>query len=415
MNNEDKSKRITELSDSDFLSFLYAEREREESQNNYQGWNLWAIGGAIIAVVCAAYSLSRNNMDIDFVQTLYLLSGIVSFVMCYRPFLMILMIIAGRERSVDDSKVKKLKDVFPILYVFLALISSIGFAIILPMVDKSSSNINLISILWTGSAILNIILVVVRVLYKEKLVKTNPISISYVNIKFGRIIDALIACVLCFIWTYSFRKVTGPIWGSPNFELAVCLAAILFLFYFGANILKDVKKTSEIDVLLDEYLYKGVDKDIICKKLIINRMGYSVLEVCAYELGILKKSVATLEEHKSKINDLNGILDDGSFDVNRMQDYIEELKISDSFARCLDNAKTLLDKLNQILNLNVSMVKGGEYQYVSSEVNSIVESLKSYMNLYNIVERKLSTWMQVYYCEKYGGLCVEDCPHRHDK
>lgn len=43
---EEKQKnRITELSDSEFLSFLYTEREREHSLNQYQGWNIWAIVG----------------------------------------------------------------------------------------------------------------------------------------------------------------------------------------------------------------------------------------------------------------------------------------------------------------------------------------------------------------------------------
>lgn len=38
---KNKSNRITELPDSEFLSFLYSERNREEGLANYQGWNLW--------------------------------------------------------------------------------------------------------------------------------------------------------------------------------------------------------------------------------------------------------------------------------------------------------------------------------------------------------------------------------------
>ena len=37
-----KKNRITELQDSEFLSFLYSERDREEGLVTYQGWNLWA-------------------------------------------------------------------------------------------------------------------------------------------------------------------------------------------------------------------------------------------------------------------------------------------------------------------------------------------------------------------------------------
>jgi len=49
--------KVTELSDAEFLSYLYAERDREESLNSYQGWNSWAVVGASITVVCAAYGI----------------------------------------------------------------------------------------------------------------------------------------------------------------------------------------------------------------------------------------------------------------------------------------------------------------------------------------------------------------------
>ena len=50
-----KIHKLAEMSDAEFLSFLYSEREREESLNSYQGWNLWAAVGAMITVACAAY------------------------------------------------------------------------------------------------------------------------------------------------------------------------------------------------------------------------------------------------------------------------------------------------------------------------------------------------------------------------
>lgn len=42
-----KKSGITDLSDSEFLSFLYSERDRENSLSQYQGWNYWALVGAI--------------------------------------------------------------------------------------------------------------------------------------------------------------------------------------------------------------------------------------------------------------------------------------------------------------------------------------------------------------------------------
>ena len=59
---KNKSNRITELSDSEFLSFLYSERDREESLNHFQGWNIWAVIGAMITVICTAYSIRCNHL-----------------------------------------------------------------------------------------------------------------------------------------------------------------------------------------------------------------------------------------------------------------------------------------------------------------------------------------------------------------
>ena len=50
-----KRTEIYELPDGEFLSFLYSERDRENSLRQYQGWNIWALVGAISTVVVAGY------------------------------------------------------------------------------------------------------------------------------------------------------------------------------------------------------------------------------------------------------------------------------------------------------------------------------------------------------------------------
>lgn len=58
---KNKSNRITELPDSDYLSFLYSERDREEKLATYQGWNLWAIAIAMVTVICTLYGISCKH------------------------------------------------------------------------------------------------------------------------------------------------------------------------------------------------------------------------------------------------------------------------------------------------------------------------------------------------------------------
>ena len=92
---------LVDLSDAEFLAFLYSEREREKSMSQYQGWNLWALFGAIITVVIAGYQLLKDNLSaISWSQVMYLISGILAFVLCYRP----VALFFGRERGVDAHK-----------------------------------------------------------------------------------------------------------------------------------------------------------------------------------------------------------------------------------------------------------------------------------------------------------------------
>lgn len=52
----DKNHKIWESSDSEFLSFLYAERDRENAMASAWGINFWVVGAAILCLLGYAYS-----------------------------------------------------------------------------------------------------------------------------------------------------------------------------------------------------------------------------------------------------------------------------------------------------------------------------------------------------------------------
>lgn len=125
-----KKNRMEELTDAEFLSFLYAERDREESLNHFQGWNIWAVVGAMITVACAAYRIRCNHLgEIDRLRTGYLISDYVS-----RLFLLWFVVVSvksfvERKRSMDYKKLKYLKDVAPIPYLIVATICTVVLAL----------------------------------------------------------------------------------------------------------------------------------------------------------------------------------------------------------------------------------------------------------------------------------------------
>ena len=59
----DKDHKIWESSDADFLSFLYAEREREIAMSAAWGINYWVVAAAILGLLGYAYSRISDNYD----------------------------------------------------------------------------------------------------------------------------------------------------------------------------------------------------------------------------------------------------------------------------------------------------------------------------------------------------------------
>lgn len=74
---------ILNLNDSEFISFLYSERDRENSLSQYQGWNNWALAGAIIAILCFVYATIKDAGQIDSMQCIYYATGSIAFFLAY--------------------------------------------------------------------------------------------------------------------------------------------------------------------------------------------------------------------------------------------------------------------------------------------------------------------------------------------
>ena len=70
--NMDKDHKIWEMSDADFLNFLYQEREREYSKSAAWGINFWVVGAAIVALLGYAYnSIAEDYQSFDWRLLVY--------------------------------------------------------------------------------------------------------------------------------------------------------------------------------------------------------------------------------------------------------------------------------------------------------------------------------------------------------
>lgn len=415
---KDKNKDIiTNLSDSDFLSYLYSERNREESLNSYQGWSIWAIVGALITVICTGYAiLCKNNNEINTVRLIYLVSGILGFILCYRPYFLFLVPLFRRDRGVDYKKVKFLKDIIPKPYLWSALLVAVGFSVLIP-IFVSYSPFNVVTLSWLITTVFLIGAIIYGQKRKDKIVWSVFNGVIFGDRKLDSWFGGVLSGILSVAWLQSFKRVEGGIIGSPDFELAICIVTVIALLYLFIEIKSGEKMSVHMDLLLDDFIYKGIDKKTIYRKILIHRMGYGILEACANELYALQQLFDEFEPQMKKIEEVNALLLNGSFDINRMSYYYDIINSSSSYAdNYYEQTEALNEKLDQIGKQVPVIETFEEYHNLLILINILLKKEKEVLEAVNQALKKLLIWIKVYHCKKYGGWCVQDnCSHRNDR
>ncbi len=341
--------KVTELSDANFLSYLYAERDREESLNSYQGWNSWAVVGALITVACAAYGIiSKHITDLDRLRTLYLVSKYLGTIFGFWYAGLFYMSFLERKRATDYKRIKRLKDVAPIPYLIVVTVCSVGIALnflIIPCDNR-----------WNGVTISWIVLAVCYLLISFN-VYVNRNTIVWAvkdDVWFSRTGQMFVAGMSVYvmfwmIWKWSLENISGPLVGTPEFELAVCITAFVMLVYLYLKIKLKNRKSSEIDVLIDEYLYKGKSKEEVYGQLRINLLGRDMLETCSKEFLALKRYYDDFDFQKKKLEDLKVTLSNGTVEASSLEGLFdslrESLEYSGEWVKRLD---ALHDRLEEI-------------------------------------------------------------------
>lgn len=224
---------IRGLSDAEFLSFLYSEREREESLNSYQGWNVWAVGGALITVSCVAYGvLVDHTGEIDRVRTFYLLSYYLGSIFCFWHTVLFVLSFIGRKRATDYKKLKCLKDVAPIPYLIVTTACSLVMAmgsVVINVVNEP--NWNTASISWIALAICHLLICVNLYINRNAIVWAIKEDFWFARTWVMVLAGLFVSILFWLIWKWSRENIIGPFLGTAEFELATYFTAIVMLVY----------------------------------------------------------------------------------------------------------------------------------------------------------------------------------------
>ncbi len=340
---------VSKMSETDFLNFLYSERGREESLNSYQGWNLWAAFGAMITVACTAYNIiCVHTGEIDRLRSIYLTSYYLGVIFGFWYSFMFYMSFLERKRAKDYKRIKHLKDVAPIPYLIVSTICAVGFALCFLFVE-CDNRWNTVSISWMVLAVCHLLISIHVCVKRNAIVWAVKDDIWFARTGVMVAVGLFVFVVYWLIWKWSLENIPGPFFGTSEFELAVCITAFTMLVYLYLKIKFKNRKSSEIDVLIDEYLYKGKSKEDIYSQLRANQMGYGILEACSQEIKALKKYSDDFDSHKKTLEELRASFENGSISVDsfveRFESLNESFEYNDEWANRVD---ALFDKLDEI-------------------------------------------------------------------
>ena len=403
----EENKRISELPDAEFLSFLYAERDRENSLCQYQGWNNWALAGAIITVSGVMYAILKDSAQLDWIRVVYSATGIIAFFLAYHSLLGVFK----RERGHDFTKVRLLKEMTPWTDVGLCMITAITAVVLILIKDRSS----LLMWLWIIAFALQSVPAFIAWINRNRIVPFYSYRAFFPQLWWNIIYNGIVCSFLALIWRQSFESASWRI-PSPEFELGICIGAVVILFYLIIQIKVENKVAEKFDAIVDMYVYAGASKEETYQSILCNRMGYGVMDVCKADLQRVQnmskaceKKIEELKELKTKINNGNHNASQTAVDRKRLKDLLhffeESINQSDRLARRLDEKV----KVAPVLDDTVAMKTIFETNHKLNE--RVVTALKEV----RVVIDLLQSEQDKYHCTRVDARCMKlDCEHRKD-
>lgn len=372
---------IGNLADSDFISFLYSERERENSLSEFHGWNNWALAGAIVTVICSGYAVLKLNPSLDVTRVLYNTSCLIAFFLAYHSWTNIFR----RERAVDFSKVRMMKEVIPIIKLVFVFVCAIASSITIAVVDRC----NVVFWLWVSVIAAYMITLIIALCTKEKVVPSlfREMMLPWDWINAGY--EAVIGAVFSLIGTQSFRLARRAIL-IPEFEFAACVAAFLILLYILFSLNFGNKVVRRFDAIIDRYLYAAATKEETFHEISKNRMGYGVLDACYKELKDVEKRTKQCEDEEKELAEMREYVMTGNCDLAKIQDYdsrVDRILVDQQAA--LNQSKRLVNRMNEIVKVSSSYGDITEIKTVFDTNQQCFDQVKSVSVIVKEVSRML--------------------------
>lgn len=244
-------KSLSKLSDAEYLSFLYAERERNKSKESKSGWSIWAIIGSVFALICYTYNLLKTrNDDVDIALCYYIVCAFLPPIL-YSSYLVERY--KGFENG-DSRHVGKIGDVAPL--GFLCFIGGTNLLLVIWGLYCDSFDL----VVYTGIVLFPIFFSIVLIFIHRKKYVTTFDRFAVSNISWlNKIMNFIICGAIILPLNCARQKLSFGF--SLEFELAISFVILVILTYLLSNLLFAKNKEKCIDQIIDGYLFRDWSKE----------------------------------------------------------------------------------------------------------------------------------------------------------
>ena len=179
--------------------------------------------------------------------------------------------------------------------------------------------------------------------------------------------------------------------------MGVCFASLFILAHLFFKLNLENKVVNHFDEILDRYLYAFETKEETYKKILCNRMGYGILEVCKDDLQTVQESIIDYDNKEEEIGALKNKIVRGEFDLEEFSLYLDKIReVLDSIDKTVRLSKRLVNRGNEILTMDPFMSQLEDLSKIFETNNNILSKAESAQSsvkeVYVLMKKELTSF-----------------------
>lgn len=406
-----KDGKIWEWSDSEFLSFLYTERDREYSKHSEWGVNFWVVGAAIIGLLGYAYHAIAKDYDL-FDWRLFVFYSTVLGALIICGMLLLSPVIQGR-RWVNKNRVTTIGRNAPIVFMTGKTVIAVASIIFL----KYWGEYGLVFWLWIVFLFITEGTMFYLQRNRSKLIKVERRGNIFVNNTIEwiyRAIQGLICFVISLVaictWGVQYQL------GAREFEMSCVFAIIVGIVWFVCYYSYE-KRYRSMDWWIDQYVYGNLTKEEAYLYLLEYSQEYDVVDILRDEYEKIKPLQNEISKWREKHNEYIRLIEEERLEFDDCKKYVTFMDNETSISKKLLNRFTVVNgKIKEILRLEALPASMELFNKLMNEISSLEDGVFECIDESNKICEELKLFVTSFMCTKYGDLCgVKGCVHRNEK